>query len=100
MTVNIPIGDKIMDKEEFINFVETKSKYSLVKDAYGNYKGTKKDGTVVRYKIQKNSVRLEVQLSYENSEGHTEKHWRKLWSNFYKNLYIDPETGGLRKIKK
>jgi hypothetical protein len=89
-----------MNKQEFINFVETKSKYILKKDAYGNYKGHKKDGTVVRYKIQKISVRCETQSSYEDFEGKTKKHWNTDWYEYYSNLKIDPKTGGLIRIKK
>jgi hypothetical protein len=89
-----------MDREEFINFVETKSKKNMKKDPYGNYKGTSTDGTVVRYKLQKNSVRYERQYSYESFEGREQKDWVRIWSHYYKDLEYNPETGKLRVIKK
>lgn len=88
-----------MDKAEFINFIETKAKLKYTKDSYGNYKATDSKGTVIRYKIQANSVRHEKQLSLEY-EGKITNEWRKLWSEYYKNLEINPETGSLRRIKK
>jgi hypothetical protein len=92
-----------MNREEFKNFLETKSKYTLVRDSYGNYKGTKSDGTIIRYKIQNNSVRFESMLSYKSFEGQNKnvwRKWRKVWSEYYKNLEINPETGKLRRIKR
>ncbi len=88
-----------MNKEEFINFLEIMSVFKLKRDSYGNYKGTKSDGTVVRYKLQKNSVKFERQHSYE-SDGKTKNEWRKVWSYYYKDLEISPETGKLKIIKK
>ena len=61
-----------MQKEDFINFVETKSKLKYIRNSYGNYKTTDSKGNVLRYKIQANSVRHEIQLSYENFDGKTE----------------------------
>ena len=89
-----------MNKEEFIKFLETKSVFNLKRDSYGNYKGTKPDGTVVRYKLQKNSVRYEKQYSYESFEGKNKNEWAKVWSHYYKDLEINPETGKLRIVKK
>ncbi len=89
-----------MNKEEFINFLETKSVLNLKRDSYGNYKGTKSDGIVIRYKLQKNSVRFERQYSYESFEGKTKNEWAKVWSYYYKDLEISPETGKLRIVKK
>ena len=84
-----------MDKQEFINFLQTGSAHKLIKDTYGNYKGEKKDGTVIRYKIQPNSVRFERQLNLRDKNE-----WRKVWSEYYSNLEINPESGHLRRIKK
>lgn len=89
-----------MDREEFINFIETKSKLKLVRDSYGNYEGTRVDGAVVRYKLQKNSVRFERQYSYESFEGKTAKDWVKIWSAYYKDLEYNPETGKLKRVVK
>ena len=88
-----------MNKQEFINFVETKSVHDLKKDTYGNYKGISKKGSAIRYKIQKSSVRFERQYSFE-WEGKVQNSWKKVWSEYYTNLEINPETGGLRKIKR
>ncbi len=87
-----------MNKEEFINFLETKSVFNLKQDSYGNYKGMRPDGTVVRYKLQKNSVRYERQFSYE-LDGKTKNEWTKVWSHYYKDLEINPETGKLRIVE-
>ncbi len=89
-----------MDKQEFIDFIETKAKLKYTKDSYGNYKATDSKGIVIRYKIQATSVRHERQDSYESFDGKMENHWTKLWSEYYKNLEINPETGNLRRIKK
>ena len=89
-----------MNKEEFKTFLERDSVHNLKKDSYGNYRGIKPDGTVIRYKIQKTSVRFEKQHSYTNFDGKTENHWGKVWSEYYKNLEINPETGKLRRMKK
>lgn len=89
-----------MNREEFINFIETKSVLKLVRDSYGNYKGKQPDGIIIRYKLQKNSVRFEKQYSYESFEGKTIRDWHKVWSAYYKDLELNPETGKLRRIKK
>lgn len=84
-----------MNKEEFINFLETKSVLKLKRDSYGNYKGTDVKGNVIRYKLQKNSVRYEKQLKFSDKNE-----WMKVWSEYYKNLEINPETGNLKRIQK
>jgi len=88
-----------MNKQEFINFLETRSVHNLKRDSYGNYKGTRPDGLVIRYKLQKNSVRFERQYSYE-FDGKTKNEWAKVWSHYYKDLEVNQETEKLRIVKK
>lgn len=52
-------------------------------------------GNVVRYKLQKNSVRFERQVKFDDKNE-----WSKIWSEYYENLEINPETGKLRIVKK
>jgi len=67
--------------------------HHFIKDKFGHYQKTLSNGTVIRFKMQSNSVRYEEQVKIVD---HNE--WLKVKSGYYKNLSFtaDDKLSGLK----
>jgi len=74
-------------------------RHGYKEDAWGNYKKVRNDGTEIRYKIQKTSIRLESKVIYEATEYSPKSYdWVKVRGAYLKDVSFteDDKIAGLK----